>query len=160
MVSLPLFRNRRQHDHWRRADRRRKACFPGSSQRPCCCFHARPCPILNLWTYEDLWRHRCCSGFHRYCQKREKGRHKGSGYPGHTYCLFSRRNRATGVYLPVCSSHAVGHLLCHGRTVPDDRISVKCPCLCYQRHYRLPCTEPSGRNRTDTLAYVCSCRSD
>ena len=100
------------------------------------------------------------SGFHRYCQKREKGRHKGSGYPGHTYCLFSRRNRATGVYLPVCSSHAVGHLLCHGRTVPDDRISVKCPCLCYQRHYRLPCTEPSGRNRTDTLAYVCSCRSD
>ena len=23
-----------------------------------------------------------------------------------------------------------------------------------------PCTEPSGRNRTDTLAYVCSCRSD
>ena len=31
MVSLPLFRNRRQHDHWRRADRRRKACFPGSS---------------------------------------------------------------------------------------------------------------------------------
>ena len=72
MVSLPLFRNRRQYDHWRRADRRRKACFPGSSQRPCCCFHARLCPILNLWTYEDLWRHRCCSGFHRYCQKREK----------------------------------------------------------------------------------------
>ena len=57
--------------------------------------------------------------------KREKGRHKGSGYPGHTYCLFSRRNRATGIYVYVLCPAVVSGLcstsgmrICNGRYYP------------------------------------------